>query len=145
MFTPESGQYPVFLKTAHFGFSSSGVSVQAKVWEVTGSTVGSLIASFSATTSAWPAWTDVDLTGSNIVLPSDNFLISTNNPSMGPLGSGFRGVLPQSYSGHHWWSSNDTSWSAWSTSDWAIECTIDTNYNVDVAPSSIGRIKALYE
>jgi hypothetical protein len=144
MFTPQNTEYPVFLKTAHFGFTSASVSVQAKIWGVTGSTIGSVIASFPATTSAWPSWTNVDLTGANIVLPSDNFLISTNNPQMGPLGSPFRGALPQTYAGHHWWSNDDVTWRQWTTTDWAIECTLDTNYGVGVAPSSMGRIKALY-
>lgn len=143
LFVPTSGQYPVYLKTAHFGFNSGGVSVQVKVWSATGSTIGSVIASFPATTSAWPSWTDVSLTSANIVITANNFFISTNNPSMGPLGSGFRGAYPQTYPGYHYWSSDDTSWLQWTTTDWAIECTVETNYT-SVAPASLGRVKALY-
>jgi hypothetical protein len=144
-FVPGSSDYPVRLKTAHFGFGGSGVTVMVKVWASTGTTPGSILASFpSVTTSTYPTWTDVDLTGTPIIIPSNNFFLSTNNPAMGPLGVGFRGAMPATYTTSHFWSSNDASWSSWTTSDWAIEATVDTNYGVGVAPSSLGRVKAIY-
>jgi hypothetical protein len=143
LFIPGSGKYPVFLKKAHFGFNSGSVSVQVKIWSATGSTIGSVLASYPATTSGWPTWTDVDVSSGNHVFPSNNFFISTNNPQMGPLGSSFRGAYPQTYSGYHYWSADDQSWRAWTTTDWAIECTVDTNYT-GIAPASLGRVKALY-
>jgi hypothetical protein len=144
VFKPESGQYPVFLKTGHFGFGTASVGVEVKVWKTTGNTPGTLVASFPVTTSAWPVWTDVNLTSANIVVTADNFFLSTNNPQMGPLGSSYRGSgIPGNYQGYHYYSSNDTSWSSWTTTDWAIECTVETNYS-GIAPASIGRVKALY-
>jgi hypothetical protein len=62
---------------------------------------------------------------------------------MGRLGTGVRGAYPQTYPGYHYWSSNDVSWARWNTTDWAIECTVDSNYTT-VAPASLGRVKALY-
>ena len=59
LFTPDSGKYPIHLKTAHLGFFTASVPVQVKIWEAAGSTIGSVVASFPATTSAWPAWTNV--------------------------------------------------------------------------------------
>ncbi len=143
LFIPASGKYPVFLKKTHFGFNSGSVSVQVKIWSATGSTIGSVLASYPATTSAWPSWTDVDVSSSNHVFASNNFFISTNNPQMGPLGSPFRGAYPQTYPGYHYWSADDRSWRSWTTTDWAIECTVDTNYSA-IAPASLGRVKALY-
>ncbi len=144
VFKPGSGQYPVFLKTAYFGFSSASVDVQVKVWTTTGDTPGSLIATFPVTTKSWPTWTDVDLSTAGIVIGSYNFFLSTNNPSMGPLGSSFRGAgIPGTYQGYHYWSATDTSWALWTTTDWAIECTVNTNYS-SIAPASLGRVKALY-
>lgn len=142
LFTPKSNQYPVFVKTGHFGFDTGNVAVQVKVWSATGSVVGSVLASFPATTRAWPTWTDVDLSPAGIVVEADNFFLSTNNPSMGPLGSTFRGANPTNV-GHHFWSSDDVRWLLWTYTDWAIECTVDTQH-VGVAPASLGRIRALY-
>jgi hypothetical protein len=144
VFKPTSGQYPVFLKTGHFGFHRSNVGVQVKVWSTTGNTPGSLLATFPVTTKAYPTWTDVNISTASIVIKADNFFLSTNNPQMGPLGVPFRGSgIPGKYQGYHYWSANDTSWLLWTTTDWAIECTVDTNY-VSVAPASLGRVKALY-
>jgi opacity protein-like surface antigen len=144
VFKPTSSQYPVFVKTGHFGFGTANVGVQVKVWSTTGNTPGSLLATFPVTTKAWPTWTDVDLTSAGIVIGSYNFFLSTNNPQMGPLGSSFRGSgIPGNYQGYHYYSSNDTSWTLWIITDWAIECTVDTNY-VGIAPASLGRVKALY-
>ena len=144
LFIPDSGKYPVFLKKAHFGFGTASVGVQVKIWSATGSTIGSVIASFPATTVAWPTWTDVDVSGGNIVFPANNFFISTNNPQMGPLGSSFRGSgIPGNYPGYHYYSADDLRWTLWTTTDWAIECTVDTNYS-GIAPASVGRVKALY-
>lgn len=147
LFIPPASKYPVFLKKAHFGFqnitsNSGSVGVQVKVWSATGSTIGSVIASFPATTSRWPTWTDVDVSSGSLVFSSNNFFISTNNPQMGPLGSRFKGA-DRTYPGYHYWSSDDRSWSVWTTTDWAIECTVETNYP-SVAPVSVGRVKALY-
>lgn len=146
VFKPGSGQYPVFLKTGYFGFVSANVGVQVKVWSTTGNTPGSLLATFPVTTKAWPVWTDVDLTTANITITANNFFLSTNNPQMGPLGSGFRGAgIPGQYPGYHYISQNDTSWSNWTTTDWAIECLVDTNHSGSaIAPASLGRVKALY-
>jgi len=144
LFIPASNKYPVFLKTAHFGFGTGSVGVQVKIWSATGSTIGSVLASFPATTSSWPTWTNVNVSGGNIVFSANNFFISTNNPQMGPLGSTFRGSgIPGKYPGYHYWSADDVSWRLWTTTDWAIECTVDTNYT-SVAPASLGRVKALY-
>ncbi len=144
VFKPSSGQYPVFLKTLHYGFGTANVSVEARVWATTGNTPGSLIASFPVTTKAWTAWTDVDVSSSNIVIASDNFFLSTNNPQMGPLGASFRGSgIPGNYQGYHYYSQDDKSWNSWTTTDWAIECTVNTNYS-GIAPASLGRVKALY-
>ncbi len=144
LFKPTGGQYPMLLKTGWYGFGSASVSVQMKIWSATGSTVGSLLASFPATTKAWPTWTDVDFTSANVVVSADNFFLSTNNPGGGALGSSFRGSgIPGNYPGYHYYSQNDTSWVSWTTTDWAIECTVDTNYS-SVQPSSLGRVKALY-
>ncbi len=143
VFKPTSGQYPVFLKTGYFGFGRGSVGVQVKVWSTTGNTPGSLLATFPVTTKAWSTWTDVDLSTAGIVISSANFFLSTNNPQMGPLGSSFRGAYPQTYAGYHYWSANDTSWLSWTTTDWAIECTVETNYT-GIAPASLGRVKALY-
>ncbi len=143
LFTPKANQYPVFVKTGHFGFDTGNVAVQVKVWRAAGSVVGSLLASFPATTRAWPTWTEVDLTGAHVVIVSGNFFLSTNNPQMGPLGSPFRGANPTNV-GHHFWSSDDRSWLPWTYTDWAIECTVETRYGTGVAPASMGRLKALY-
>lgn len=148
VFKPGSGLYPIFLKTGHFGFATANVGVQVKVWSTTGNTPGSLLATFPVTTKAFgspsnPVWTDVDLATANITITANNFFLSTNNPQMGPLGSGFKGAYPQTYPGYHYYSSNDTSWSNWTVTDWAIECTVETNY-VGIAPASLGRVKALY-
>ncbi|MEE9457418.1 MAG: hypothetical protein V3W11_09750, partial [bacterium] len=146
VFKPTSGQYPVFLKTGYFGFGTANVVVQVKVWSTTGNTPGSLIATFPVTTKRWATWTDVDLSTASIVISSANFFLSTNNPQMGPLGSSFRGSgIPGNYQGYHYWSANDTSWLSWTTTDWAIECTVETNYSGSgIAPASLGRVKALY-
>ena len=144
LFIPASSKYPVFLKKAHFGFNTGSVGVQVKIWSATGSTIGSVLASYPATTSRWPTWTDVDVSSGNHVFPSNNFFISTNNPQMGPLGSSFRGSgIPGNYQGYHFWSADDVSWRSWTTTDWAIECTVDTNHT-SIAPASVGRVKALY-
>jgi hypothetical protein len=143
VFKPASGKYPVFLKTAYFGFNTPSVGVQVKVWSTTGNTPGSLLATFPVTTKAWPTWTDVDVSTASIVISADNFFLSTNNPQMGALGSPFRGAYPQTYAGYHYWSADDISWATWSTTDWAIECLVDANYS-SVAPASLGRVKALY-
>ncbi|NIT35660.1 MAG: hypothetical protein GTN49_04035 [candidate division Zixibacteria bacterium] len=143
VFKPTSGQYPVFLKKAHFGLYRNVVGVQVKVWSTTGNTPGSLLATFPATTKVWPTWTDVDISTASIVIKADNFFLSTNNPQMGALGTGVRGAYPQTYPGYHYRSSDDIRWSAWTLTDWAIECTVETNY-VSVAPASLGRVKALY-
>ncbi len=143
LFTPKANQYPVFVKTGHFGFDAGNVTVQVKVWSAAGSVVGSLLASFPATTRAWPAWTDVDVSGANVVVDAGNFFVSTNNPQMGPLGSPFRGANPTNV-GHHWWSADDRSWLLWNYTDWAIECTVETRYGSGVAPASLGRVRALY-
>jgi hypothetical protein len=142
LFTPKANQYPVFVKKGHFGFNTGNVAVQVKVWRATGSVVGSLLASFPATTRTWPTWTDVDVSTAGIVIKAGNFFLSTNNPQMGPLGSAFRGANPNNV-GHHWWSRDDVSWLLWTFTDWAIECTVDTRH-VGVAPASLGRVKALY-
>jgi hypothetical protein len=142
VFKPTSGQYPVFLKKGYFGFRAGNVGVQVKVWSTTGNTPGSLLATFPVTTKVWPTWTDVDLSTAGIVISSANFFLSTNNPEMGPLGSTFKSAN-RTYPGYHYWSSDDRSWSVWPTSDWAIECTVETNYP-SVAPASVGRVKALY-
>jgi hypothetical protein len=144
LFIPASAQYPVFLNKAHFGFVTDNVSVQVKIWSATGSTIGSVLASFPATTSAWPTWTDVDVSGGFLVFPSDNFFISTNNPSMGPLGTSFRSAAPATFVGYHFISLNDTTWEPFNLYDWSIECTVETNYGTAVAPASLGRVKALY-
>lgn len=143
LFIPPSGKYPVFLQKTHFGFATGSVNVQVKIWSATGSTIGSVLASYPATTNTWPSWTDVDVSSGKHVFASNNFFISTNNPQMGALGSGFKGAYPQTYSGYHYWSADDQSWRAWTTTDWAIECTVDTNYT-GIAPASLGRVKALY-
>ena len=144
VFKPASGKYPpVFLKTAFFGFYTGNVGVQVKVWSTTGNTPGSLLATFPATTKAWPNWTDVNVSTASIVIKADNFFLSTNNPQMGPLGAPFMGAYPQTYPGYHYISSDDKSWRTWTTTDWAIECLVDTNYT-SVAPASLGRVKALY-
>ena len=149
VFKPTSGQYPVFLKTAYFGFQTGSVTVQVKVWSTTGNTPGSLLATFPATTKAFGSppnvvWTDVDLTTAGIVIEADNFFLSTNNPKMEPLGSGFKGSgIPGKYPGYHYISADDISWRSWTTTDWAIECLVDTKH-VSVAPASLGRVKALY-
>jgi len=143
IFKPTSGQYPVFLERAYYGFGSAGVQVQAKVWNATGSTPGSVLASFLVNTLAWPTWTEVDLTGSNLIINADYFFLSTNNPGGGALGVSYRGSMPSNYSGYHFWSSNDSSWASWTTTDWAIECLVDTGYS-SVQPASLGRVKALY-
>jgi hypothetical protein len=144
LFIPPSGKYPVLLKKTHFGFGTGSVNVQVKIWSATGSTIGSVLASYPATTTAWPTWTDVDVSSGNHVFPSNNFFVSTNNPQMGPLGSSFRGSgIPGNYQGYHYYSQNDVSWVLWTTTDWAIECTVDTNYT-GIAPASLGRVKALY-
>ena len=148
VFKPTSGQYPVFLKKGHFGFGRGSVSVQVKVWSTTGNTPGSLLATFPVTTKAFgnpstPTWTDVDISTAGIVISSANFFLSTNNPQMGPLGASFKGAYPQRYSGYHYWSADDNSWRTWTTTDWAIECTVETNYS-GIAPASLGRVKALY-
>jgi hypothetical protein len=142
LFTPKYNQYPLFVKKGHFGFEAGDVAVQVKVWSATGSVVGALLASFPATTCAWPTWTDVDIEPAGIVIEADNFFLSTNNPEMEPLGSPFRGANPNNV-GHHFWSSNDINWLPWTYSDWAIECTVETRY-LGVAPASLGRVKALY-
>jgi hypothetical protein len=145
LFIPASGKYPVFLKTGHFGFDTANVDVQVKLWTATGSTVSTVLASFPATTKKWPTWTDVDLTTAGIVIKAENFFLSTNNPQMGPLGSAFIGSgIPGKYPGYHYWSANDVSWSLWTTTDWAVECTVDTNHGIGIAPASVGRVKALY-
>ncbi len=144
VFKPTSGQYPVFLKKGHFGFGRGSVGVQVKVWSTTGNTPGSLLATFPVTTSRWPTWTDVDISSASIVITANNFFLSTNNPQMGPLGDSFRGHgIPGKYPGYHYWSADDNSWRTWTTTDWAIECTVETNYT-GIAPASLGRVKALY-
>jgi hypothetical protein len=146
LFIPASGKYPVCVKAAHLGFITGSLDVQVKIWSATGSTIGSVLGSFPATTATWPTWTDVDVSSGSFVffLPSNNFFISTNNPAMGPLGSSFRGSGPPTYSGYHFISRDDTSWSVHTTADWAIECTVETNYGTAVVPGSLGRVKALY-
>lgn len=142
LFTPRANQYPLLLKRGHFGFDAGNVAVQVKIWSAAGSVIGSVLASFPATTRAWPTWTDVDVSGANVVIKADNFFVSTNNPQMGPLGSPFRGANPIN-EGHHFWSADDVSWAVWPYTDWAIECTVETRY-VGIAPASLGRVKALY-
>lgn len=143
LFTPKANQYPLLLKQGHFGFDTGNVAVQVKVWRASGSVVGPLLASFPATTRAWPTWTDVDLSGANVVIAAGNFFVSTNNPQMGPLGSPFRGANPTNV-GHHFWSLDDQSWALWTYTDWAIECTVETRYGSGVAPASLGRVRAMY-
>lgn len=142
LFTPRANQYPLLVKQGHFGFDAGNVAVQVKVWSATGSVVGSVLASFPATTRAWPTWTDVDVSTAGVVIKADNFFVSTNNPQMGPLGSPFRGANPV-HVGHHFWSLDDRSWAVWPYTDWAIECTVETRY-VGIAPASLGRVRALY-
>jgi hypothetical protein len=121
VFKPTSGQYPVFLKKGHFGFGKGSYNVQVKVWSTTGNTPGSLLATFPVATKRWPT-----------------------NPQMGPLGDSFKGHgIPGKYPGYHYWSADDRSWRSWTTTDWAIECTVETNYT-GIAPASLGRVKALY-
>jgi hypothetical protein len=144
LFTPTGSQYPVYIIYAHYGFASANVEVQAKIWSATGSTPGSVLASFITTTKAYPTWTDVEVRSAVSPINSGNFFISTNNPGGGALGVGFKGAYPQTFPGHHFISQNDSSWSNWSTTDWAIECTIDDAYTA-VRPASLGRLKALYK
>lgn len=124
--------------------ASGNVGFNVAYYGATGSTPASLLASFPVTTKPWPTWTDVDLTTAGIVIASNNFFLSTNNPSMGPLGDSFKGHgIPGKYPGYHYWSADDKSWRTWTTTDWAIECTVETNYT-GIAPASLGRVKALY-
>lgn len=142
LFTPEAGQYPVLLKTAHLGFASANDEVRLKVWSATGSTPASVLASSYFVTSAWPAWTDVDLTEYNLLLPQGNFFLSSDT-LWREFFSTFMGATPRQYPGHHFTSQDDASWRE-AYADWAIECTVETNFGIGVAPASFGRIKALY-
>lgn len=142
LFTPTAEQYPVLLKTAHFGFEAGGAEVRVKIWSATGSTPGSVLASFGFLTLAWPAWTDVDVEASKIVIEADNFFLSSDAPGREFFVT-FRGATPRRYPGHHFTSQDDVTWRE-AYADWAIECTVDTKYGIGVAPASLGRVRALY-
>jgi hypothetical protein len=142
LFTPEAGQYPLFLKTAHFGFEADGAEVEIKVWSATGSTPGSVLASFGFLTQKWPTWTDVDLKSYKIVIADENFFVSSNGRGSSTFPT-FRMATPRQYPSHHFTSTDDQTWKE-SYSDWAIECTVETNSDIGVAPASLGRVKALY-
>lgn len=142
LFTPSAEQYPLFLKSAHFGFNAEYYNVRVKVWEADGATIGSMIGSFWVTTKKWPEWTDADLSGAGIIIEQQDFLISTDDPYREFFVS-FKGAAPALYPGHHFTSQDDITWHSAST-DWAIECTVDTGYGIGVAPTSFGRVKALY-
>jgi hypothetical protein len=142
LFTPSAEQYPVLLKTAHFGYEVGNAEVRVKVWSATGSKPGMVLASFYILTNGWPSWTDVDVEASKIVIEADNFFLSTDAPGREFFVT-FRGATPRQYPGHHFTSQDDVTWVE-AYADWAIECTVDTNYGIGVAPASLGRIKALY-
>ncbi len=142
LFTPSAEQYPVLLKTAHFGFDAGGVEVRVKVWSATGSKPGAVLASYYILTDPWPQWTDVDLEASKILVKADNFFLSTDAPGR-EFFVVFRGATPRQYPGHHFTSQDDVTWVE-AYADWAIECTVDTKYGIGVAPASLGRVRALY-
>ncbi|NIT35658.1 MAG: hypothetical protein GTN49_04025 [candidate division Zixibacteria bacterium] len=140
--TPSAGQYPVLLKTAHFGFEVGNAEVRVKIWSATGSTPGTVLASFYILTDPWPRWTDVSLEESKIIVNANNFFISSDT-LWREFFVTFRGAMPRQYPGHHFTSQDDIKWVE-AYADWAIECTVDTNYGIGVAPASLGRVKALY-
>jgi hypothetical protein len=142
LFTPSAEQYPLLLKTAHFGFDAGGAEVRVKVWSATGSTPGSVLASYNILTDPWPRWTDVDLEASKIIVTADNFFLSSDAPGR-EFFVVFRGATPRQYPGHHFTSQDDIKWVE-AYADWAIECTVDTEYGIGVAPASLGRVRALY-
>jgi hypothetical protein len=142
LFTPEGGEYPVLLKRAHFGFEAGGVEVRVKIWSATGSTPGTVLASYYILTDPWPRWTDVDVEASKIIIEADNFFLSADTPGREFFVT-FRGATPRQYPGHHFTSQDDIKWVE-AYADWAIECTVDTQYGIGVAPASLGRVRALH-
>jgi hypothetical protein len=145
LFTPAAEQYPVFLKRVHIYFGDRGYPVDVKVWSAAGSVVGSVLASFPVTTEMYPTWTEVDVGGAGVLVrEGNNFFVSTNDRT----GRDMRPLMvcdyPGAYGGHHFISADDETWQLQTIYDLSIECTVETNYDIGVAPASLGRVKALY-
>jgi hypothetical protein len=144
LFTPTAGQYPLLLKRAHIYFGDRGYPMEVKVWSAAGSVVGSVLASFPATTEMYPTWTNVDLSGAGLVIRADNFLVSANDRASHDMKPVMVCDYPGAFAGHHFISPDDVTWELQTLFDFSIECTVETNYDVGVAPASLGRVKALY-
>jgi hypothetical protein len=144
LFTPAGGQYPVFLKRAHIYFGDRGYPMEVKVWSAVGSVVGSVLASFSITTEMYPTWTDVDISPARVVVAADNFFISANDRSSRDMRPVMVCDYPGAFGGYHFVSWDDVTWQLQTVYDFSIECTVETNYGIGVAPASLGRVKTLF-
>jgi hypothetical protein len=144
LFTPTAGQYPLLLKRAHIYFGDRGYPMEVKVWSAAGSVVGSVLASFAVTSEMYPTWTEVDVGGAGLVVRSDNFFISTNDRPGLDLKPLMVCDYPGAFAGHHFISWDDVTWQLQTSYDFSIECTVETNYDIGVAPASLGRVRALF-
>jgi hypothetical protein len=84
----------------------------------------------------------VDLSASKIIVERRDFFLSTDDPYH-EFFVAFRGATPRQYPGHHFGSQDDIKWVE-AYCDWAIECTVDTEYGIGVPPASLGRVRALF-
>jgi hypothetical protein len=142
-FNADAGKYPLYAKQAHFRFRWGGYHVVVKLWDCAGATPASVVASFDATTQAYPAWTDVDMTSAHAVFDDGYFAISVKDRDAPRLSANLRVSSAGLYHGHHLYTANESRWFV-DDYDYAIECTTGTRYGIGVAPASWGKMKALF-